>query len=250
MKQHIVKDHGPLLAKYYTYGDGQKQEGDPEHIHGTDLETFNNTSLGKQWGPFEQYDFISEGDSPAFLHLINVGLQNLEHPEYGGWGGRLVPSDSLDDLWEDDNTVADWNPFSDTLDSTFPQTRWIPAIQEDFASRADWCVKPYDEANHPPEVRLSGGTNRKVIPGETIQINPEIIDPDGDSLKLRWWRYAEVDLYEGNVDLPEGSSGSWEFHVPEDFAPGRSIHLILEVTDEAEHPMTRYTRLIVVGDDR
>lgn len=34
MENHIIKNHGPLMEKYYSYGDGQKQPGDPEHVHG------------------------------------------------------------------------------------------------------------------------------------------------------------------------------------------------------------------------
>lgn len=29
-----------------------------------------------------------EGDTPSFLSLIPNGLNDPEHPEYGGWGGR------------------------------------------------------------------------------------------------------------------------------------------------------------------
>lgn len=87
MGNEIINNHGPLLKKYYSYGDGRKQEGDDEHIHG-DLSKLK----GAQWGDFGKYDFISEGDSPAYLHLIDVGLDNIDHPEWGGWGGRLVQS--------------------------------------------------------------------------------------------------------------------------------------------------------------
>ena len=31
-----------------------------------------------------------EGDSPSFLGLIDNGLDDPEHPEYGGWGGRYA----------------------------------------------------------------------------------------------------------------------------------------------------------------
>jgi predicted aldo/keto reductase-like oxidoreductase len=34
-------------------------------------------------------DFISEGDSPAFLYALDNGLRSYEHPSYGGWGGRF-----------------------------------------------------------------------------------------------------------------------------------------------------------------
>ena len=248
MRDHIVSGHGPLLAKYYVYGDGQKQEGDPEHIHGADLEAFNDTQLGKQWGPFEPYDFISEGDSPAFLHLIDVGLDNLEHPEYGGWGGRLIQSDSLPNRWEDGPEAADWNPFRDELDATYPQTRWIPAIQEDFAARADWCVLPYEQANHSPEVSVVRGTEIMVKAGDTISLLAEASDPDGDNLAFRWWRYNEVDSYEGNLELDGSESKDLQVLIPDDLEAGRTIHLILEVKDDAPHPMTRYARVILVGE--
>lgn len=34
--------------------------------------------------------FCMEGDSPSFMGLIANGLNEPEHPEYGGWGGRYV----------------------------------------------------------------------------------------------------------------------------------------------------------------
>ncbi len=247
MKEYIVEGHGPLLAKYYTYGDGQQQAGDPEHIHGIDLETFNERPLGQNWGPFDPYDFISEGDSPAYLHLVDVGLDNLENPEFGGWGGRLNPSDSLDNRWEDGPEASDFNPFRDTLDATFAQTRWVPAIQEDFAARADWCVLPYEEANHAPLVSVEEGTHRTVAAGETLVLTGMASDPDGNSLSYNWWRYSEVDSYEGGLDLPENEAAEISFTIPEDLGAGQTIHLILEVKDDAEHPMTRYARVILEG---
>ncbi|WP_290507064.1 DUF1593 domain-containing protein [Algoriphagus sp.] len=128
MGNEIINNHGPLLKQYYSYGDRQKQEGDDEHIHGDPTKLEN-----AQWGTFGIYDFISEGDSPAYLHLIDVGLDNLNHPEWGGWGGRLVQSEEQPNRWEDGANVLDYNPFTDTLDATYPQIRWIEAIQEDFA---------------------------------------------------------------------------------------------------------------------
>ena len=31
-----------------------------------------------------------EGDTPSFLNLINNGLSDHDHPDWGGWGGRYV----------------------------------------------------------------------------------------------------------------------------------------------------------------
>ena len=155
MGTYIINDHGPLTKMYYSYGDGQKQEGDDEHIHG-DLTKLENS----QWGTFKKYDFISEGDSPAFLHLVDVGLDNLDHPEYGGWGGRLKQSDELPSRWEDGENVADFNPMTQQTDLAYPQTRWLEALQMEFAARADWCVKPFEEVNHPPGKRPGRGLPR------------------------------------------------------------------------------------------
>ncbi|MBP9196170.1 MAG: DUF1593 domain-containing protein, partial [Saprospiraceae bacterium] len=101
MSEQIIQGHGPLTKMYYSYGDGKKQAGDDEHIHG-DPTKLKNT----YWGSFEKYDFISEGDSPAFLHLVDVGLGNLDHPEYGGWGGRLIQSKVDPSRWEDGDLVS------------------------------------------------------------------------------------------------------------------------------------------------
>ena len=118
MGENIINNHGPLLKMYYSYGDGQKQEGDDEHIHGASTKLEDGL-----WGSFNKFDFISEGDSPAFFHLIDVGLDNLDHPDYGGWGGRLVQSAEQPNRWETGSQVAEYKPFTDTLDLTYTQTR-------------------------------------------------------------------------------------------------------------------------------
>lgn len=240
MGENIINNHGPLLKKYYSYGDGQKQEGDPEHVHG-DL-----SAIAKgQWGSFGKYDFISEGDSPAYLHLIDVGLDNLENPDYGGWGGRLMQSAEQSNRWEDNEKTADFNPYRDTIDLTYGQTRWVPAIQNDFAARADWCVMSYVEANHPPVVTLDHSHHLTASPGETITLQGKATDLDGDELTYRWWQYQEVGSYKGKVNIEGRNSPSAEVVIPEDIKVGESIHIILEVADKRDFSMTRYQRVIV-----
>ncbi|RYF70390.1 MAG: DUF1593 domain-containing protein, partial [Cytophagaceae bacterium] len=68
--EYIKFGHGPLLSSYFLWGDGQKIAGDPEHTHG-DLAEAQKYKLS-------QYDFISEGDSPAYFYLIDVGLRSME----------------------------------------------------------------------------------------------------------------------------------------------------------------------------
>lgn len=240
MGENIINNHGPLMKKYYSYGDGQKQAGDDEHIHG-DLSKIKNG----QWGSFEKYDFISEGDSPAYLHLLDVGLDNLNHPEYGGWGGRLVQSSEQSSRWEDGDQAADYNPFTGQLDKTYPQTRWVPAIQHDFAARADWCIKEYKDANHPPSVSLLHDNIISVSPGQTLSLKAEVKDPDGDAVSITWWHYKEVSSYPGSLDLGNTSSSNLSVQIPTDMKKGEHIHLILEVSDNQKIPLTRYQRVII-----
>ncbi len=237
MGEEIINNHGPLLKQYYSYGDGQKQAGDDEHIHGDPTKIQNG-----QWGSFGVYDFISEGDSPAYLHLINVGLDNLNQPQWGGWGGRLVQSAEQPNRWEDGKQVLDFNPFKDTLDATYPQIRWIEAIQQDFAARADWCVKDFADANHPPVVKAVGSTRLSTKPGERLNLEVETSDPDGDLLETKFWIYQEVGNYAGKADL--AVSGN-RVAIALDGASIGQLHVIAEVKDNGLHPMTRYVRFVV-----
>ncbi len=233
MNQSILKDHGPLLALYKAHDDGH---------------------------------FRSEGDSPSFLHVIPNGLRSAESPDWGGWGGRFVRV--RDNTWLDPvlepgykypegrwYTGSAWGrtrlkkkiPNDVELTAYLkPQWRWIDAFQNDFASRADWCVKPYDQANHPPVVKLAHALDLKVRPGQKVSLSAKgSADPDGDVLTYRWWQYKEADTYEGAIDIVDAGKQGTSFTVPGDGGKGETIHVICEVTDNGTPPLTRYRRVVV-----
>ena len=241
MREHIIQDHGPLTANYYSYGDGRAQAGDPEHTHG-DPALLDSS----QWGRFEAYDFISEGDSPAFLHLIDVGLGNLENPAYGGWGGRLAAVDSAAVVYKDTTAAADYNPYRRRRDGGFAQARWIPALQREMAARADWCVLPVDRANHPPTVN-GEESPRRVKGGDKVILRVEAADPDGDELYYHWFQYGEVDSYPGEAMLVLNGA-ELTVQVPRDIESGQTLHLIAEVTDGGSPGLTRYARFVLVAE--
>ncbi|MDI9863416.1 DUF1593 domain-containing protein [Flectobacillus sp. DC10W] len=237
MGKNIIKNHGPLLEKYYSWGDGQKQEGDDDHKHGT-LEEMNKQKM-------TQYDFISEGDSPAYFQLIDVGLMNKNNPEYGGWGGRMVQSTSNPHRWEDGNHVKDYNPYTKKEDTAFPQTRWVEALQLDFAARADWCIKPYAEANHAPKLTLKNGNFKKVKAGQSVLLEASATDPDKNQVAFTFWQYPEAGTYPQSVTISPEGNNKVKVAIPSDAQKGQTIHIIVEGRDNGTPSIIRYQRAIL-----
>lgn len=239
-KEHIKFHHGALLSSYYLWGDGTRIKNDFDHTHG-DTATLKKNNM-------TPFDFISEGDSPAYFHLIDVGLDNLKEASYGGWGGRMVQSKTNRNRWEDGENVTDYNPFTKKYDAAYPQTRWIDVLQNDFAARADWCVLPYGKANHPPTVTLHHAKELKAKKGATVQLSGSAKDPDKNAVSYKWWQYEEVDSYAGKISIANAGNSKASFVVPEDARSGDTIHLILEARDDGSPQLTRYQRVIVKVD--
>jgi hypothetical protein len=187
----------------------------------------------------------------------------MESPEWGGWGGRFVRV--RDNTWLDPVaepgyrypegrwfTGSAWGRTrlkkeipndAELIAYLKPQWRWIDALQNDFAARADWCVKEFKDANHAPVIQLNGALDRTVKAGETVNLAANATDPDGNKLSCRWWQYADADSAKANVTI--ANSDSWEnasFGAPNE--PGKQVHIILEVTDNGTPPLTRYQRVI------
>ncbi len=216
---------------------------------------------------FDDGDFRSEGDSPAFLHTIVTGLRNMESPSYGGWGGRYV--NVRENTWLDPVPDPDYaypkgrwygssawgrnymryeypeNP--DFKKEYFkPMTRWSDALQNDFAARADWCVKSYDEANHPPVVKLANALDITAKPGGIIKLSAKgTIDPDGDELSYSWWQYQEACTSPGSATIENSTARVASITVPADAEKGESVHVICEVKDNGSPQLTRYKRVII-----
>jgi len=257
MKPHILEDHGPLCLLYQAY----KGSSDKEGFKAGDIKS--------------QGDFRSEGDSPSFLYGIITGLRNgnLDHPDWGSWGGRYTKvreNTWLDPVPEPNYTYPEGRWYTNTawgrqyMKHEYPNhqdlmvkyfkpiVRWTDAIQNDFAARADWCVKSYEDANHAPVVKLANALDITAKPGSKIQLSAKgTTDPDGDKLTYKWIYYPEAGTYTistartGNPlkIIDSDKKNAWLI-VPKSDRIG-TIHIILAVTDQGVPALTRYKRVII-----
>ena len=251
-----VTSQGPFGAHYLVWAD------DHEPLHDTFFDQTDYFGYAEMtadelrargfnvWTPPRPLGtFISEGDTPTFLNMVDNGLLGYLDRSWGGWGGRNAPAAA--------NAAgqgggggfgggggggqAPGRPAS-------PNPNFYPAVQNEFAARLRWSVTPsFRGANHPPRVTVQGAQRISARPGETINLRGAATDPDGNRLSTRWWQFAEVDSYPGTVTLSTPTSLSTSFQVPADATAGQTIHLILEVSDNAVIPFTRYQRVIVTA---
>ena len=152
------------------------------------------------------WDYLMEGDSPSFLNLIQNGLSDPEHPEWGGWGGRYEWYTPRPQKWhlypetrpcwsdaEDEVMGVDGRWHSGNHETIW---RWREAYQHDFAARMDWTVRSPEEANHPPIPRLDHEHMLDAKPGERIILSAKSsMDPDGDAISYHWFFYKEAGTY-------------------------------------------------------
>ena len=236
MKSHILENHGPLCSMYKAHDNG---------------------------------DFRSEGDSPAYFHVIPAGLRNQEHPHWGGWGGRYVrirENTWLDPVPEKGYKYPEGRWYTsnawgrtrmkkeipnDSLLIAYlkPTWYWIADLQNDFAARADWCVKSYEEANHHPVVSLNTPLDIVAKPGQLVTLDASAsADPDGDELTFKWWQYAEACTYKGRVSITNENQSTASFKVPLNAKKGQTLHIICEVSDDGTPSLKHYQRVVVIVD--
>ncbi|MCF0159450.1 MAG: DUF1593 domain-containing protein [Bacteroidaceae bacterium] len=208
--------------------------------------------------------YISEGDTPAFLHSLANGLRSDEDPTYGGWGGCFYKVEGFDNVYRD---------------TGFGQLReWIEPAMHDFQARLQWCVTPeYEKANHHPKIEVPMGLDHTVHSGDTVRLEAVIHDDDlvdgetlwmmfGDmwaqkgtrkenvlahpenyrrSCRSAWYQYP-VGTYRESIDLRMGPENeAYASFVAPKVTEAKTIHVILEVYDMEVPRLTSYARFII-----
>ena len=225
---------------------------------------------------------IHEGDTPAFLGLIDNGLASFVSPTYGGWGGRYVwrtyfgesrPSwtqggDSYPGRDNSRDTVSGVDGQRYTSDQA-TIWRWRAAFQHDFAARMDWTIKDVAGANHNPAVTVNGVPGKAPIElkarlGEPVTLDAAgTRDPDGHALRYRWFFYPEAGTgvpgrpvaigrrpapgAHRGLDLPPRIALAGETTPRVTVTPhvAGTAHVILAVEDEGAPSLTSYRRVIL-----
>lgn len=223
-------------------------------------------SKGPLGSLYPHWKYMMEGDSPAFLYLVNNGLNHPDRPDFGGWGGRYeLYTPKMEKWFLEPETRPIWTNVQDEVlgnDGEWHTTnhatiwRWREAYQNDFSARMDWTVDSYEEANHPPIVKLDHPEYIKAKKGERVDLSAtSTTDPDGDKLSFHWFCYEEP----GSRRMSNSRSGDKHDIVGYDssqawlnvktsrvMAPGTgTMHIILAVTDHGSPRLTRYKRVII-----
>jgi len=252
------------------------------YVAGIDNTTISNTwitqNIQQNHGPlgaiYPDVAWGVEGDTPAFLSLLPNGLNQSEHPEWGGWGGRYElykPDFSKTKEGGSIVTIAPetreiWTNANDSYTPYIPKEygrtvqkdsvsfdnykvtlwRWRDDFQNDFAARMDWCLMSHAEANHPPVPVLIHPEEITVKSGEGFTLDAfDTTDPDGDNFSFLWFHYPEAGTYKNLINV----NGAENVHIVNFTAPEvdkeETAHFILKVTDKGEPQLSRYKRVIV-----
>ena len=262
MKEN-VSSRGPLGALYRVWGDGKQMVKD-DKLDYFGLSGYNNEQLKRMgyvvWMPVqEKGSWLGEGDNPTFMNMLGNGLRAYEVGSYGGWGGRQISNQGSNNFsfqLTDTSAQAMATRLSTVNDESNQSAKalsypnFFPAAQRDFAARLIWSVTPkYASANHEPVVKIEGPLNVLASAGEKIRINGAVSDPDGDAVSINWWQF-QVGSYPNKVIISNPDSMRTEVLIPNDAAPGQTIHLILEATDNGKPALTRYQRVIITVKDK
>lgn len=185
-----------------------------------------------------------EGDTPSYLQSLPNGLHDPSNVNEVGWAGYYVWDNTLDKQTQCyTNTTPAVMEISKKYEHYF-----YPAIFANFAARMDWAKE--GKGNRNPIAVVNGkkgldAINLEAKAGQIIALDAvKSYDPDGDVLSYKWWVMPESGSYQGNVEVMNADKPQASLTLPAD-AAGHTIHVICELTDNGEHTLKAYRRVII-----
>ncbi len=195
--------------------------------------------------------YATEGDTPAFLHVLPNGLNNPSEPWQGGWGGRFGRNkqSGIRGMSCMSGEDAPYDTYFMYGNQGGPQD-WQPAINNDFQARMDWArTSSYSSVNHHPIAVLNNDQTRDVLeiyasPGSTVDLSAAgSTDPDGNALNYSWSYYQAASTYSGSVSVG-GNGANASVQIPSN-ANNTEIHVILTITDNGSPSLYAYRRALI-----
>ena len=211
-----------------------------KHWNEYELHVQGHGHLGKV---YPKYKYGVEGDTPAFLYLLPIGLNDPNVPTHGGWGGYFAWGKSPD---------GETSCFTNHQAPVFGlcqklEEHFYLATFNNFAARMDWAKD--GTGNRNPVVVIDGDRGIEILTnrhpqGTTVTLDAsKSHDPDGDTLTFKWLILSGAGSYDKPIEISGSDTSTATINVPLGSA-GRTFHVICEATDNGTHNLTGYRRII------
>lgn len=185
-----------------------------------------------------------EGDTPSFLHVLPVGLNDPSVPTHVGWGGFFRWGASADG---ETSCYTNIDPKVKAASRKYEEY-FYQAVFNNFAARMDWAEDGKGNRNPVAYVGKDGRhgiISLAVKAGKTLVLDASrSYDPDGDSLRYRWWILPEAGTYRNPVGIEGADTDKATIRIPADLGKD-TVHLILEVADDGSPNLTSYRRVVL-----
>lgn len=253
MLQEIMNGKSALADGYCTWLDGTYYEGEgPDGQFGANPNIVNVWFGAKMGLPTaNQYDFLSEGDSPTFFPLFDWGFRTLENFGYGGIAGRYhyVEGEKNSkgeplNIWDvSEDAYVDRDGNETMVESMWP---YVADIQRDFAARVSWAgADAFEKAEHQPTLKVAEGLDFQAAPGESLALTAEAASPDGANVTVTFRIYKEASAACAAEAALAVDGCKACLTVPASAKAGDQIHVIVKAQADGHHRLVHYQQVIV-----